>query len=376
MKQMMIAMVCLVCLFIHAQAAAENDFAHALPLAITDSVEAGTRIEDAILISDTPSGDYAFLLTTQDGCSHTLTWFIQSGDTWTRKGKSNAIVPRGRGEVFMSRHVISPGTGWFSDGDTKPYQDTLGFSIYRVDPEHEEYYMQTVEIHYLQGKWQVIGWQDRSISTEHGYVMDGRICYYDPAMGGAIKSVPLYASFSLNSAFSSLPKTYREAKAEYNDPPALPTGTLHAERVKFAENKVLPVFQGPSQAYGRAGNGKASVSTNDWIQVFGQEDGALMIQYDINSSHMRIGWIMADDLQQDIQADLLQWQDQPCALITEAVLTDDPLFSASPVKTLPADTAVIKLAEMGDWAYIECGDTVLIRGFVKKDMLIELSLRP
>lgn len=51
------------------------------------------------------------------------------------------------------------------------------------------------------------------------------------------------------------------------EPDALPQG----EVIQFAKGKKYPVYAGPGTEYLRLGSGqKASVSTNDWIQVFGQ----------------------------------------------------------------------------------------------------------
>lgn len=341
-----------------------------LPAQVTAALGEQVKIEDAIEIDNVSGINYIFTITTENGKKHTLTWFAQIKDEWKKLGKSSSVLPYGEGQVFMNRHTDGSGWGWFSDGEIKPYSDTLGFSVHRIDPEHEEYYMQTVEIHYINHEFQVVGWRDRSKSSEHGYVMDGRICYYDPSVGGAVKSVPLYAVFSLKTSFASLPKSYQLAKKEYSDPPRIPKGTLSAQRVKFAPNQVIAVYQGPGENYGQAGGGKAVVSTNDWIQVFGSENGWLMIQYDITSEHMRIGWIPANYLPQKTKADALVWRRQAAVLAVHSALTDDPLFSQSEIVRLPAGTEMLKLAEMGDWAYVECRGDALLRGFVRAEGLV------
>lgn len=74
-----------------------------------------------------------------------------------------------------------------------------------------------------------------------------------------------------------------------------------AENIKFTSNKKYAVYSGPGENYFRGGNGKAAVSTNDWIQVFGRENGWIMLQYDITSDHMRIGWIQESALPKECE---------------------------------------------------------------------------
>ena len=99
----------------------------------------------------------------------------------------------------------------------------------------------------------------------------------------------------------------------------------------------------------RAADGKASVSTNSWIQVLGRRGDRVMIQYSTGERY-RIGWIDADVLPTSAQVDELvrygdtATSDEPCAL------TDDPLYSYETLATVPAETP------MRVWAYLgeEC----------------------
>lgn len=73
--------------------------------------------------------------------------------------------------------------------------------------------------------------------------------------------------------------------------PSIPPGELTAQNIRFRSDQKYDVYSGPGKDYLRASNGKATVSTNDWIQVFGREDGWILIQYAIDKDHMRFGWI-------------------------------------------------------------------------------------
>lgn len=164
--------------------------------------------------------------------------------------------------------------------------------------------------------------------------------------------------------FNAFPKTIADAREKLSNPPKIPGGTLSAEKIKFSSGKKYEVYQGPGEEYKRAANGKANVSTNDWIQVFGEENGYIMIQYDISSDRYRIGWITADALPFGTEVDEISYQPIQGYLTVAATLTDDPLNSETTVTSLAQGTPVQWLATMGDWAYVETTSGDLQRGFV------------
>ena len=170
-------------------------------------------------------------------------------------------------------------------------------------------------------------------------------------------------------SYSSFDKDPDQLKKSLSNPPSIPSGTLEAERIKFTGGKKYEVYQGPGESYGRSGNGKAAVSTNDWIQVFGEENGWIMIQYDISRDHMRIGWIRESALPRNTHVSPLSFSSTTAYTLSSVTLTDDPLFTETSVRTISQGTEVEWLATMGEWAYIECRSSSLIRGFVPKNQL-------
>lgn len=162
----------------------------------------------------------------------------------------------------------------------------------------------------------------------------------------------------------SLPQTLEDAREKLSEPPHIPEGELSAKDVKFTSGKKYPVYTGPHEEYLRAADGKASVSTNDWIQVFGVQDGWALIQYDISSTQMRFGYIRATALPGDVQVDALHFLNQDAYLTRRATLTDDPLNTQEPLLTLPEGAWVTWLATMGEWAYVERSGGDLVRGFI------------
>ena len=162
----------------------------------------------------------------------------------------------------------------------------------------------------------------------------------------------------------TFPLTIEEAREKLSAAPTIPTGALTAKKIKFSSSKKYPVYQGPDEMYGRAAGGKAAVSTNDWIQVFGEENGWIMIQYDISSKRYRIGWIQAEALPSRAQVDKITYKSVDGTLLYQADVTDDPLNSKEAIFSLPQGTEVTWLTTMGEWAYIEITTPNLLRGFV------------
>ena len=210
------------------------------------------------------------------------------------------------------------------------------------------------------------------------------LMFYDTSVENALRlynvgwvmgqetDVWVYGTYQTNLryfSFSAFPRTVKEAREKLSNPPSIPSGTLSAQKVSFSGGKKYEVYQGPGEEYGRAGNGKASVSTNDWIQVFGRENGWIMIQYDISADHMRIGWIPESALPSSAKVSDLQYTPVTVRTIEQVNVTDDPLASQASVTVLPAGSTVTWLASMGEWAYVECTGAQLLRGFVLQEAL-------
>ena len=159
-------------------------------------------------------------------------------------------------------------------------------------------------------------------------------------------------------SLSAFPRTVKEARNKLTQAPAIPAGELTAQKIKFTGGQKLPVYSGPGDEYERAANGKASVSTNDWIQVFGSEKGFILIQYAISASQMRFGWIDQTALPKNANVGPLSFAYEDAAITANTFLTDDPLNSQTRVRTLTAGQSGVKrLAAMGNWVYVEISAT-------------------
>lgn len=167
----------------------------------------------------------------------------------------------------------------------------------------------------------------------------------------------------------ALPATLQEAREKLSQPPVIPDGGLTAQEIRFTSGRKYPVYSGPGEGYLRGAGGKAAVSTNDWIQVFGREGDWLLIQYDISSAQMRFGYIAASALPKNAEAPELDFRPVDARTARDVILTDDPLNTMGQLATLPEGAWVTWLATMGEWAYVESTTGDAVRGFVPLNAL-------
>ena len=145
--------------------------------------------------------------------------------------------------------------------------------------------------------------------------------------------------------------------------PSIPA--LEAHLVNFQKGKRYAVYTGPGEQYERANHQKAVVSTNDWIEVYGIENGYAMIQYAITSTQRRIGYIEETALPANAAVANLEFSHAPVTITKETELTDDPNGEKASLHVLPVGTEAEWLATMDDWVYLEWkGRSQPVRGFV------------
>lgn len=169
---------------------------------------------------------------------------------------------------------------------------------------------------------------------------------------------------------ASLPKTASAARKYLSTMPEIPDGTLSAKSIEFAAGKAYAVYSAPDANSLRGAAGKAKVSTNDWVQVFGRDGEWIMVQYDITANHFRIGYIPASSLPTGVIVPSLEYTGTGAVTSYAVKVTDDPLNSQAELLEIPADTQVMVLGSMGTWSYIEGTDKgVRYRGFVPAESL-------
>lgn len=177
-----------------------------------------------------------------------------------------------------------------------------------------------------------------------------------------------FAAFNIHD----FPRTIEEARAKLTNPPVTPSDFYTPALVTLRVNEKYDVFAAPGRTSYRAANGKAVMSTNDWVQIYGEEDGWLLVQYDISRNQMRFGYIAASALPHNTTVQHLTWYDLPDQTIKYSVgITDDPLVSGSMIHTLEADDKVKVLSTFGNWYYIETANSngQTLRGFVPRSCI-------
>ena len=149
---------------------------------------------------------------------------------------------------------------------------------------------------------------------------------------------------------------------------------LTARPGTFPKNQRYEVYEGPRQEHRRAGSGKATVSTNGEIMVYGTWMGRMMIEYAIDDDRYRIGWIDTDQLPASALEGVPELpfpgsgftEDFSYGVITtRSTLIDDPRHSRGYSATINAGTSVHVLARLDGWHLVE--------GFIGEELRMGFS---
>jgi len=172
-----------------------------------------------------------------------------------------------------------------------------------------------------------------------------------------------FAAFNIYA----FPQSYKEASELLTNPPVTPSDFYSPVSLTLRPREKYDVFAAPGRSSYRAANGKATMSTNDWVQIFGEENGWVLVQYDISRDQMRFGYVDASVLPRNTQVQQLQWYDLPKQTLRHPVdVTDDPLASCSVIEYLYEGETVRLLSKFGSWYYIETSTVAgkTLRGFI------------
>ena len=258
-----------------------------------DSFNGYTIGENASRIFDnTGKGDFYFVAATSEKQNVLYVFKLSAdGNNWDLVLKTSNAIPQGKG--FFQMNAYFQGAVRFEG--RSGYNIPLGavVDIGWVVPDNEEIWSRTISLVLRNdGHWYVFHVATPGQNYPLAYIYNDKVIYCNDncepkdSVSGIIENDLRY--FSL----SAFPKTPDKAREILSEPPEIPEGELEAEKIKFTGGKKYSVYSGPGENYLRGGNGKAAVSTNDWIQVFGKENGWILIQYDISSDHMRFGYIL------------------------------------------------------------------------------------
>ena len=134
-------------------------------------------------------------------------------------------------------------------------------------------------------------------------------------------------------------------------------------RYYHPNDQIFTVYSAPTSAAYIEANGKAKVSTNDWILVYGKENDYYLIQYSINETAMRYGYIPSSSLAY-LNMGKFIWANQEATVKKKTNLINDPCGSKTKTRSLQEGTKIKILGILNEWAYIECQTPYIVRGFV------------
>ena len=320
---------------------------------------------DGTELGGTDASYFVLIRTAED--VNTLYVFSLEENTWGFSFSTCTAVPQTDHEVTLSLQSSGEEFPTFT-----PFS-TPQLSILQSDAE-SEYTELCITFELSNGQWllhRVWSYTD----YDSMLIQDSTISYYEDLESTNVAgTISCTVSRDLKDFdLSLLPKTLQEAQNQSSSSSGV---SLHAQNISFTANQKYAVYSAPSTASLRGANGKAAVSTNGQIQVFGQENGWLLVQYAIDTNHARIGYIDAKSLSDANTVSVLNFSNQPAYTQEDTVLTDDPLYSQEVLYTLPAEASVTWLASMDDWAYVQYGGSNGIpsmRGFVKATGLTLLT---
>lgn len=350
MKRILAAVLLAVMLLAGAAAAYADSWQADAGVEIPDQIRTALKKEKLSGYTATSCAEcsgFAFVVMQNSKGSCLLYVFRQKNNKWVYQFRTASAIPQGTGRTYVRAE---------------------GRKTVTVAQENDsmEYWVKYAEYECRDSsRWCLTNYYDRARKMRVS-MTENSITYYGGAdydrkqgrVHGTIQTDLRYVNLSV------IPSTLAEAGKKYTVAPVIPAGTLSAESIRFTGGKKYPVYSGPGENYVRGAGGKAVVSTNDWIQVFGRENGWIMIQYAIDSTHCRIGYISEKALPKSARADSLGLLSETAYTANAVYVTDDPFFSGKEIGQLAEGTPVTLLGTMGDYAYIEAKDPQPVRGFI------------
>lgn len=322
------------------------------------------NVEGSLLLRGVPEGDVAFVLM-KENSRRLLLGYRKDGETWSCWLASRTAVPQGEEEAYFCLYEKGARVQSIIDEDIFFISDGLAFSVIKVDAIGESY-EGIVTYRYLDGGFRLDSYQKNIVNSVA--VEDGTLAFGGIGDGFEARVPGTVVTDIERVVFDDLPdRPYLVADGRSR--PVIPAKdspyALKEQPVAFEKGQSFPVYSGPEEGDARAANGRASVSTNGWIQVLGRRGGRVMIQYSTGERY-RIGWIDADVLPASAQVQELVHYGDTATSDTDCQLTDDPLCSHETLETVPAETPMRVWAYLGEaWAYVSAEiDGRTLWGFV------------
>jgi len=337
---------------------------HALPSEIESyfSVGDSTILDYADLTGHGTDDCWFVMVRTKDG-TNILYCFSLKENGWDVQFRTSDAVPQVSAQLSLI--VDTEGIDYGMNATVKPL-----LCIYQMNVS-DEYPELTLRFALEKGKWNLHSIESY-IGYDHMLVQDGVMTFFESSENLEVAG-RVYGTLQRDIRYislSAIPKTMAEARKKLTVAPDLPQSSeLKVYPVTFAGKKKYDVYSAPDKTSIRGANGKAKVSTNSWIQVFGTEGDWVLIQYSIDASHYRFGYISSSALPRKANVPELSFKGTDAWTVGEVRITDDPLYSQTTLAILPDGCWVTWLATMDQWAYIESSTADYFRGFVPVDSL-------
>lgn len=323
-------------------------------------------VEDFAELADVDGAPMRFILFRSEGTRCLGIYYPDPTGAWRIWNTFSAAIPQiDLPNVWLS--IEPAGVGSYDEAGSLWYQEKKFDYVYPAGPKvgvwtsNGETYEERVEF----------VWENDSFYLHHygdspGNMIDlagDDLVFYNIGWGYEGR---VFCPFSRNIYdidFYALPRRISDVRIMGEEEPSLPECTwvplmdrqefLVKQDVQLKDGRYA-VYMGPGKSYGRAADGKAAVSTNGWVQVFGEYNGYLLIQYAVSAEQYRFGWITDDALARGEKAASLQlaFGDYTSADRAEP-LTDDPLNSHNALVTIPEGAAIEYLAQLGEgYSYV------------------------
>lgn len=322
------------------------------------------NVEGSLLLRGVPDGDVAFVLM-KENSRRLLLGYREEGAAWSCWLESRTAVPQGEEEACFCLYEKGARVQSIIDESIFFISDGLAFSVIKVDAIGESH-ESIVTYRYLDGGFRLDSYQKNIVNSVA--VEDGTLAFGGIGDGFEARVPGTVVTDIERVVFDDLPdRPYLVADGRSR--PVFPTKAspyaLKEQPVAFERGQSYPVYSGPEKGDVRAADGKASVSTNSWIQVLGRRGDRVMIQYSTGERY-RIGWIDADVLPASAQVEELVRYGDTATSDVPCLLTDDPLCSRVTLATVPAETPMRVWAYLGEaWAYVSAEiDGRTLWGFV------------